>query len=60
MKRLCVLLLLVCAAGAGGCSIVAGNLPSMQHCQEVTYVRSGNLIDLRAKCSAPIGTSGLP
>ena len=38
-----------------GCGQLASVIPSMQHCQEVTYHRQGNAIDLSAKCTAPVG-----
>ena len=43
-----------------GCANIAGNLPTMQYCSDVTYVRKGNMIDIKATCAAPIGQSGLP
>jgi hypothetical protein len=42
-----------------GCALIAGALPSMQHCDEVSYERVGNRIELSAVCRAPIG-GGLP
>ncbi len=50
MKPLAILALLL-----GGCSTVAGNLPTFEHCSDVSYTRKGNQIDVTAHCSAPIG-----
>lgn len=40
-----------------GCSQLAGNTPSLQYCSEVHYNRTGNQIEVQAKCQAPIGSS---
>lgn len=40
-----------------GCSQLAGNTPSLQYCDSVSYVREGNRIELTASCQAPIGSS---
>ena len=40
-----------------GCSL-AGRLPSMQHCDEVTYTRQGRAIEIHAICTAPPNDSG--
>lgn len=47
MKTLAVILLLLVT----GCS----SLPSMQHCHEVSYTRTGADIRIEATCRAPIG-----
>ena len=46
-------LLVIALIALSGCAIT----PSLQYCSEVTYKRTGNQIDLSAKCSAPIGDS---
>lgn len=51
-------LLLLVLVALPGC-MLAGSLPSLQYCDEVTYQRSGNQIKLDARCRAPIG-GGLP
>lgn len=52
MKTVLVLIALL----LGGCA----QLPTMQHCDRVSYQRSGNDIRIEADCRAPIGGSGLP
>jgi hypothetical protein len=39
-----------------GCS----SMPSLEYCSDVSYVRSGSIITINAKCNAPIATPGLP
>ena len=57
MKPIIAILALLCA----GCSTIAGNLPTLEHCDTVSYTRKGNQIDVVAHCSAPIGGGvGLP
>lgn len=41
-----------------GCQAIS-TLPSMQHCQQVKYERVGTEITVEAKCTAPVGGSGL-
>lgn len=41
-----------------GCTAIS-TLPSMQYCSHVKYERNGVDIVVEAKCSAPIGGSGL-
>lgn len=43
-----------------GCAQLAGIIPTMQHCDEVKYIRKGNQIEINAKCSAPIGGGNIP
>jgi hypothetical protein len=43
-----------------GCAQLAGSIPSLKYCSDVTYVRKGNQIDITAKCHAPIGDDLLP
>ena len=45
----------ILAAMLTGCAA----LPSMQYCDEVSYIRSGSQIHLEATCHAPVG-AGLP
>ena len=53
MKPLLVIALIALA----GCAPLASVTPSLQFCSDVTYKRTGNQIDLSAKCAAPIGDS---
>jgi hypothetical protein len=53
MKLLLAFVLLVLP----GCSQISAAIPSLQHCDRVSYLREGNQIDIQAKCSAPIGGS---
>jgi hypothetical protein len=54
--RLAALLLLTLFAG---CAQFAGSVPSLQHCDKVSYVRDGNRVSITAQCSAPIGGGAL-
>ena len=49
------LTLLLLTLTLAGCSAVAEFVPSMNHCSDVTYERHGQQIDIKAKCTAPIG-----
>ena len=42
-----------------GCTAM-GNLPTMEYCSDVSYVRTGNQIDIKAHCAAPIKDMALP
>lgn len=42
-----------------GCAALLGNLPTVQYCDKVMYVRNGNAIKITADCTAPIGGGSL-
>lgn len=50
--------ILVVVVFLAGCNVVS-SLPSMQHCSEVMYTRTGQNISIQAKCTAPVGENGL-
>lgn len=52
-----ILLTALSLAACSGCATVAANVPSFQHCDQVTYTRSGNIVNLQAHCQLPIGGS---
>lgn len=43
-----------------GCASILGNAPTFEYCQDIVYTRHGNLIEVTAKCSAPIGGGAIP
>lgn len=38
-----------------GCAALLGNTPSVEYCNDVTYTRHGNQVNITAVCSLPIG-----
>jgi hypothetical protein len=38
-----------------GCSSMLGAIPSLQHCERVSYERIGKHVSIAAECTAPIG-----
>lgn len=53
-------LIAIALLALSGCAALVGNLPTMQYCDKVTYVRNGNQIKMTAECAAPIGGGSLP
>ena len=47
--------LLLLTLTLAGCSAVAELIPSLKYCEKVDYQRNGVNIDIKAKCTAPIG-----
>ena len=37
------------------CLAGCAELPTMKHCQDVSYIRAGSKISVRAECQAPVG-----
>lgn len=50
-----IILAAIAVLSLSGCAFITGNLPSMQHCDQVVYQRDGNQVSIYAKCRAPIG-----
>lgn len=42
-----------------GCASVLGSAPTFEYCDNISYVRKGNQIDVVAHCNAPIGGGSL-
>lgn len=47
-----ILLAAIALGLLAGCAAV----PTLQHCQHVEYVRTGNTIKIVAECQAPVGS----
>lgn len=56
MRVSIVLLVALCA----GCAQLLANAPTFEYCQDFHYNRTGNQIEITAKCAAPIGGGSLP
>lgn len=52
-------ILVICLMLAG-CAGIMGNTPTFEYCPEFHYNRTGNQIEITAKCAAPIGGGALP
>lgn len=57
MKYGCLISFWIWAAVIAIAVLVAGcaALPTLQHCDEVSYTRTGTQIEIHAKCRAPVG-----
>lgn len=58
--KLMNLLALFVASCSWGCASILGASPTFEYCQSIEYTRKGNLIEVHASCSAPIGGGSLP
>lgn len=41
------------SAGMTGCSFLTQNIPSLQYCDKVEYVREGTQMNIKAECYVP-------